>query len=112
MPDLKKWTEERAGIDYNRTAPKQTDMEIHPPTYNHGFLEELGEKGFDRRSFAKWERINHSHGATLDDVFTLRHGAFKRCADVVIYPESHEQVEVSIRNGLSSSITETRGAGQ
>ena len=26
-------------------------------------------------------------------MFTLRHGSFKRCVDVVIYPESHEQVE-------------------
>jgi alkyldihydroxyacetonephosphate synthase len=69
-------------------------MEIHPPTINHNFLEELGDKGFDRRSFYKWERIMHSHGATLAEVFTLRHGKFERCVDVVIYPESHEQVEV------------------
>lgn len=35
----------------------------------------------------------HSHGATLQEVFILRHGSFKRCVDVVIYPDSHEQVE-------------------
>lgn len=35
----------------------------------------------------------HSHGATLQEVFVLRNGAFKRCADVVIYPSSTEDVE-------------------
>jgi alkyldihydroxyacetonephosphate synthase len=68
-------------------------MEIHPSSFNHAFLEELGESGFDRRSFSKWERIMHSHGATLQEVYLLRYGAFKKCVDVVIYPESHEQVE-------------------
>jgi hypothetical protein len=65
-------------------------MTIHPPNFNHEFLEELGDKCFSRRSFMKWERIHHSHGCTLEEVFTLRHGSFKRCADVVIYPETHE----------------------
>ena len=90
MPDLKAWAENTAGIDLLKTAPKQRDMEIHPPNINHAFLEELGDKAFDRRSFLKWERIMHSHGATLQEVFTLRHGVFVRCADVVLYPESHE----------------------
>lgn len=65
-------------------------MNIHAPFINHQFMDEIGESNFDRRSFEKWERINHSHGCTLEEVFTLRHGAFKRCADVVIYPESTE----------------------
>ena len=68
-------------------------MEIHAPHFNHAFLEALGDSGFDRRSFFKWERIMHSHGATLAEVYTLRHGSFKRCPDVVIYPASHDQVE-------------------
>lgn len=94
---LKKWAEDNAGIDFTKTAPKQADMEIHAPNVNHSFLEELGESNFDRRSFLKWERIMHSHGATLAEVFTLRHGSFKRCPDVVIYPGSHEQVETIVQ---------------
>ena len=70
-------------------------MKIFPSIFNHEFLAELGDKGFQRRSFLKWERVMHSHGATLQEVFILRHGQFKRTVDVVIYPESHEQVEVS-----------------
>ena len=62
LPNLRKWGEENAGIDFTITAKKQNDMEIHAPNFNHAFLEELGEAGFDRRSFLKWERIMHSHG--------------------------------------------------
>ena len=65
-------------------------MTIHPSTINHQFLEDLGQDAFDRRSFSKWERIHHSHGCTLEEVFILRHGTFKRCVDVIIYPESNE----------------------
>ena len=35
----------------------------------------------------------HSHGATVREVFALRYGRFERYVDVVIYPNSHEQVE-------------------
>ena len=93
FPHLKKWVEAEAGIDFTKSAPKQDDMEISPPIFNHAFLEELGDKDFDRRSFLKWERIMHSHGATLQEVFTLRHGSFARCADVVLYPDNNDQVE-------------------
>lgn len=94
---LKQWAEENAGIDFTKVAPKQTDMEIHAPHFHHAFLEELGTSNFDRRSFLKWERIMHSHGATLAEVFTLRHGTFSRCVDVVIYPQTHEQVETIVQ---------------
>lgn len=65
-------------------------MNIKPPVLNHEFLAELSPKDFSRRSFMKWERINHSHGATLQEVYIIRHGEFKRTVDVVVYPISHE----------------------
>jgi len=87
---LKDWAEKNAGFDFSKVSPKQADMEIHAPNFNHAFLEELGEAGFDRRSFLKWERIMHSHGATVEEVQLLRTGTLKRCVDVVIYPDNHE----------------------
>lgn len=69
-------------------------MEVDPPVFNHEFLAELGDKAFSRRSFKKWERITCSHGATLQEVFILRHGKFPRTVDVVVYPDTHDQVEV------------------
>lgn len=46
-----------AGIDWTTKSPPQSDMEITPPVFNHEFLKELGDDGFCRRSFMKWERI-------------------------------------------------------
>lgn len=90
---MRNWAESNAGFDFSKLSPKQADMEIHAPHFNHAFLEELGDKKFDRRSFLKWERIMHSHGATLAEVYTLRHGKFERCVDVVVYPDNQAQVE-------------------
>lgn len=70
-------------------------MEVTPPKINHDFMNAIEkEKCYSRRSFEKWERIVHSHGDTLLEIFTVRHGTFKRFADLVLYPGSHEHVEV------------------
>ena len=37
----------------------------NPSLETSKFEVELGTKDISRRSFMKWERINHSHGATL-----------------------------------------------
>jgi len=74
-------------------------MEIdEPKNVNHNFLKELvAAKCFSRMSFEKWERIMHSHGASLREVFNLRYGRFERYVDVVVYPTSTEHVEQIIK---------------
>ena len=94
MPHFKKWAEEFAHIDLSKKSEKQLDMQVQAPIINHEFLAELGDKGFSRRSFRKWERINNSHGATLQEIFILRNGSFPRVVDCVVYPDTNEQVEV------------------
>jgi alkyldihydroxyacetonephosphate synthase len=80
-------------------------MDINEPNVNHEFLQELEkEKCFSRRSFEKWERIMHSHGASLREVFNLRHGKFERYVDVVVYPSSTEQVEKIVQLANSHNI--------
>lgn len=79
-------------------------MEIDPPqNVNHEFLKQLdAQKCFSRLSFERWERIMHSHGASLREVFNLRFGRFERYVDVVVYPSSTEQVQkiVELANDL------------
>jgi hypothetical protein len=36
----------------------------------------------------------HSHGEGPLEVYYLRYGSFPRVVDVVVYPDSNEQVEV------------------
>ena len=49
---------------------------VHEPILNHEFLEELGTTKISRRSFMKWERIMHSHGACLQEIYNLRYDTF------------------------------------
>jgi len=68
-------------------------MEVDPPNLNHEFMKAVDDaKCFSRRSFEKWERIMHSHGATLREVFALRYGKFDKYVDVVLYPGNTEHV--------------------
>ena len=46
MPHFKQWASDFAHIDFSKRSVKQTDMEIQAPTFNHAFLEELGDNGF------------------------------------------------------------------
>ena len=41
----------------------------------------------------KWERIMHSHGACLQEVYQLRYDTIPRVADCIVYPNSNEEVE-------------------
>jgi alkyldihydroxyacetonephosphate synthase len=68
-----------------------------PANVSHEFLKELEEsKCFSRRSFENWERIMHSHGASLREVFALRYGRFERYVDMVLYPGSTEHVKTIV----------------
>jgi alkyldihydroxyacetonephosphate synthase len=71
----------------------QADMEIAAPVINYDFIEELGDAHLSRRSFLKWERIMHSHGATFQEIDTLRNGTIERPVDMVVYPNSTEHCE-------------------
>jgi len=60
---------------------------------NHAFLKATEEaKCFSRRSFEKWERVMHSHGASMKEVFNLRYMRFDRYVDCVMYPTEHDHV--------------------
>ena len=88
MPELMDWIQRVVSMDFSKEIPEQKDMEIDAPrNVNHDFLKDLAlEKCFSRLSFEKWERIMHSHGASLREVFALRYGKFDRYVDVVVYP--------------------------
>lgn len=90
LPKFLPYTMSQLHLNPDNEDPPQEDMEVAPPNLNHAFLEELGETNFSRRSFRKWERIMHSHGACLQEVWQLRYTKIDKVADVVIYPNSTE----------------------
>lgn len=92
MPDFRTWAESKIGIDIEKTAVAQKAMDVDPPTLNEEFLDSL-DYNFSRISFDDKERMMHSHGHCLQDVFSLRYGKFKRFVDCVIYPGSTKHVQ-------------------
>jgi len=73
----------------------EDEMEIqNPQNVNHEFVAEIdAEKCFSRRSFEKWERATHSHGASLRELMHLRVGKFPRVVDMVFFPKNSDQTE-------------------
>ena len=92
MPDFRTWAENKIGIDVTVTSFPQKAMEVDAPILNEEFLDNLDDH-FSRISFDDKERMMHSHGHTLQEIFTLRNGKFKRFVDWVIYPDNTKHVE-------------------
>lgn len=95
MPSFFLWAQENLSFEFDKPHEPQKDMDIDEPrNVNHDFLKELIElKCFSRLSFEKWERIMHSHGASLREVYNLKYHKFERYVDVVVYPTTKEQTE-------------------
>ena len=92
---MKDWIADVINVNYDNPILTQEDMEADPPmNTSHEFLKEIETlKCFSRRSFDKWERIMHSHGASVREVFNLKYGRFEKYVDVVVYPGQTEHVQ-------------------
>lgn len=105
LPKFGEYIEKNLFADLNTDDPAQDDMnDIAPPNLNHAFVEELGNSGYSRRSFMKWERIMHSHGACLQEVWQLRYTRFDKVADMVIYPNSTEEVQNLVNLAVKHNV--------
>eukprot|EP01006_Ploeotia_vitrea_P036000 TRINITY_DN65957_c11_g2_i1.p2 TRINITY_DN65957_c11_g2~~TRINITY_DN65957_c11_g2_i1.p2 ORF type:complete len:546 (+),score=296.86 TRINITY_DN65957_c11_g2_i1:186-1823(+) len=96
MPALRKWMEDNAGLNVDDKTPPQPSMEIPAAIRNEAF--EAAVKGhYKRMSFDDDERAFHGHGHTCQEIWELRYGKFPRVPDMVLYPGSHEDVEVIVK---------------
>ncbi|OWZ23952.1 Alkyldihydroxyacetonephosphate synthase [Phytophthora megakarya] len=110
LPSLLPWAEKRLGLDADRGSPPTItcaeELHLHntlvedSATYKrlmqflHLASEELGMK----TSTTVEERVRHGHGQTCEDVFRLRQAReVERVPDAVVWPTSHEQVEILVR---------------
>lgn len=97
MPDFKKWAEAEVGFNEKVFTPSQAFIKNVPaPITNTPFMSAV--KGqYVKIATDDQERVFHSHGHTVEEVFRLRHGACERIPDVVIYPGSHAHVEAIVK---------------
>lgn len=52
----------------------------------------------------KWERIMHSHGACLQELWQLRYTKLEKVADVVIYPNSTEDCQILVKLACKHNV--------
>ncbi|KAL4465819.1 hypothetical protein ABPG74_004056 [Tetrahymena malaccensis] len=96
MPKFKEWAENIIGIDLNKQTPAQNEVPIDPAIINEAFIEAIRGK-VNEATNDKTQRIHHSHGHTLQEIFALRHGKLDRYIDLVVYISSHEQAETLVK---------------
>jgi alkyldihydroxyacetonephosphate synthase len=84
-----------APVDKNKCVFPQKEHIAAPPLINDNFIQQVSSKT-SRISFENSERVMHSYGHTLQEMYMLKYGKFDRYCDVVLYPSSHEQVEVTV----------------
>ena len=104
LPKFATYIRENLFTDLNADDPAQKDMVVATPNLNHEFLAELGEQNLSRRSFMKWERIMHSHGACLQEVWELRYDKIQKVADCVVYPNSTEDTENLVKLAVKHNV--------
>ena len=97
MPEFLPFVEEMLDIKLNFDNIKQEidDKPAAAPNINEAFMAGLKEIYQESQySFEKTTRIVHSHGqTTADEVYKVIYGRLERIVDLVVYPESDEDVE-------------------
>ncbi|MEZ4593794.1 MAG: FAD-dependent oxidoreductase [Chloroflexota bacterium] len=86
-------------IDYNNLKPEVQNKPVAPPRLNDAFYR-AAQTGLspDKVSIDDRQRLIHSHGqTTADEVYKVLYGALDRVVDMVLFPESQEDVEIIIK---------------
>ena len=95
LPRLLPWIRETLGIDLDaRDQHKNAyPTEIPPPVESPAFLKAIREFLSENQIDIDGEnRLRHGHGHTQEEMFAIKHKRLGRIPDMVVYPESEEQV--------------------
>lgn len=101
MPGFIPFLEDTLAIkfDLNDTKPELADKPVPPPVVNAAFVAALAaELPAGRSSDDPRERLLHSHGqTTVDEVYQVLYTHLDRVADLVVWPETHEEAAALVR---------------
>ncbi|XP_002153972.1 alkyldihydroxyacetonephosphate synthase, peroxisomal [Hydra vulgaris] len=93
LPKLGKWFEEScdANLSLRSASREKLNIEDYPvPIQNEEFLKDVYNVGVS--SFDTEDRVVHGHGQTIFEIFDLRYKKLERIPDIVIWPQSHDEV--------------------
>ena len=81
-------------IDFDDLKPEVQNKPVPPPKLNDGFHRAVqAQLSSEKFTLDDRERLIHSHGqTTADEVYKVLYGALDRVVDMVLFPESQEDV--------------------
>lgn len=94
LPYFTSWVQNRLGGDFSdksASIPEPLEADFPPARVDPNFLARIVGSGLSY-SVEGGDRLFRAHGHTLHDIYGLRVGHFPRLPDLVVWPESHEQV--------------------
>ncbi|XP_065190738.1 alkyldihydroxyacetonephosphate synthase, peroxisomal-like [Sycon ciliatum] len=96
LPHLRDYLEQHLGLDESMYRPPRelpNEADIAPPVLNKSFIADLTERVKDiLQSSAIMDRVVHSHGHTLEEMYAMCYGKMSRYVDYVVWPSNHDDV--------------------
>lgn len=97
LPSLRAFVEKEMGVTIDDKMTAQPMPTEYPaPVENIEFLKAI-EGNYVRLTFEGLERLGHSHGHTVQELWAIRYEKLARIVDVVIYPGRVEDVECIVK---------------
>ena len=108
MPDFIPFVEEMLEIkfDMNDLKPEVEMKPVPDPVVNESFCRAI-EQAFaaDRFTLDKRQRLIHSHGqTTADELNKVLYGNLERYADLVFYPQSHDECVLLVQLAAEHNV--------
>lgn len=107
LPSLLPWISNIMEVEVPSTNefPSAYPPIIPEPKNSPRFVTELQSVLSETQiNFDPLQRLRHGHGHTQEEMFAIKHGHIARVPDVIIYPESQDQVVLIVQVALKHDV--------
>ncbi len=107
LPRLLPWIRETLAIDldprdqHRNSYPTEIPAAVESPAFSKAIREFLKDEQIDASGE---NRLRHGHGHTQEEMYAIKHKRLGRIPDMVLYPESEEQVSELIATAKDHNV--------
>ncbi|MBX9766834.1 MAG: FAD-binding oxidoreductase [Bdellovibrionales bacterium] len=106
-PNLWPWIRNKLGIQSEKkVSPIELEkITLAAPVLNEAFVADVRTfLNSDQIKSDKMERLLHSYGKSFPDLFRVRRGEVKRAPDMILLPNTHQQVEKIVQSANKHNV--------